>query len=1026
MAANAGRAVFEAVGNFQGLIGESKKASRALDETAKAGRGIGGSIPADGGNAGRGVKSISERAGVMSQKMDSAGKKMSLGLTLPIVGFGVASVKTFASFERSLTSAGLKAGANEAQMKRMKDLAMQLGADTAFSSSEAANGFDILAASGMNAEQAMGALPGVLMAAQASGEDLGMTAETVAQSMNAFNLSSDKAPHVADVFAQAANTTALNMQGLGEAMAHAGQLGATANQDLEGVVAVVGRMVDMGVPAASAGAAIRQAIGSLMAPGKKAAGIINGLGIETRDATGKMLKLPVLLKNFDKAFDSSNPKMKAYARETGLTGQALKDYAMKNVFGVEGAKAFGLALSDGKPLLIDTATEVDKMTALQKGLAKVMGGPAADAWIKARTKMGVFTASGADAVTGLDAMGRGADGVSKKFGDAFSKTTDMKIKAFFGSLENLAIVLIDSVAPALKDITDGATSFLNKIGEFMEIPGMGPLIIGVGLLLAALGPVLIVLSKIITAFRVVSSLGGKFKRPKGGSDQSSSDGLPGGASNKVQVWWASSLPVHLTGGKGSPGATPQDSNRPLPPGTYANPAPGAMQGPMPASRASRMRPMLRSAGRTAGRAGAAGLGGAAYSMLSGGSAGDAVKSAGMFAGVELAIEGVSKTAAKLGPKIAAGFRAAGPGIKSFAAASASALGGFAKGAGSFLKTAVMVGAKWIWMGLQALLGAAKMAIAWIIGMGPIGWVIAAVVALVILIVANWNTVKRWTMIVFGAILGFLRVVWSGIKAAVGAAVRFVWLIISTYFRLVLAFWTMVWNAIKTVAVTIWSGILAAVRTAVGLVRAVISTGLAVIRNVWNSVWSTLSGAVSTAFGAVRSIISGAWDFISGIFGRITGGISRIVGAGAKLLSGDFSGAVQALGFSKGGLVPGAGSGDIVDAKLEPGEFVLTKDAVKRIGIPVLTGLNRGGAKMVPKLGMAVLQGREAGRVTQTRQMTGVAAGVPSPVAPPAGPKAGKTIEFNTTIVNPKPETASGSLARTYGKIAYLGLDARDE
>jgi TP901 family phage tail tape measure protein len=53
-------------------------------------------------------------------------------------------------------------------------------------------------------------------------------------------------------------------------------------------------------------------------------------------------------------------------------------------------------------------------------------------------------------------------------------------------------------------------------------------------------------------------------------------------------------------------------------------------------------------------------------------------------------------------------------------------------------------AKWAFLGAQSLLHAAKVAAAWVIAMGPVGWVIAAVVGLVALIIANWDKVKRFT------------------------------------------------------------------------------------------------------------------------------------------------------------------------------------------------------------------------------------------------------------------------------------------
>ena len=46
-------------------------------------------------------------------------------------------------------------------------------------------------------------------------------------------------------------------------------------------------------------------------------------------------------------------------------------------------------------------------------------------------------------------------------------------------------------------------------------------------------------------------------------------------------------------------------------------------------------------------------------------------------------------------------------------------------------------------------------------------------------------------------------------------------------------------------------------------------------------------------------------------------------------------------FGTGGKVVGKGSGDKVPALLEPGEFVVKKDAVKRVGVEKLKEINRG-------------------------------------------------------------------------------------
>jgi hypothetical protein len=48
-------------------------------------------------------------------------------------------------------------------------------------------------------------------------------------------------------------------------------------------------------------------------------------------------------------------------------------------------------------------------------------------------------------------------------------------------------------------------------------------------------------------------------------------------------------------------------------------------------------------------------------------------------------------------------------------------------------------------------------------------------------------------------------------------------------------------------------------------------------------------------------------------------------------------------FATGGLVGGTGNRDTVNAMLTPGEFVITKSAVQRIGVDRLAAMNKGAA-----------------------------------------------------------------------------------
>lgn len=64
-------------------------------------------------------------------------------------------------------------------------------------------------------------------------------------------------------------------------------------------------------------------------------------------------------------------------------------------------------------------------------------------------------------------------------------------------------------------------------------------------------------------------------------------------------------------------------------------------------------------------------------------------------------------------------------------------------------------AGWVLMGVQSMIQAARVAAAWVIAMGPVGWVIATVVGLVGLIVANWDTVVAATGVLRDKVVGFI-------------------------------------------------------------------------------------------------------------------------------------------------------------------------------------------------------------------------------------------------------------------------------
>ncbi len=99
------------------------------------------------------------------------------------------------------------------------------------------------------------------------------------------------------------------------------------------------------------------------------------------------------------------------------------------------------------------------------------------------------------------------------------------------------------------------------------------------------------------------------------------------------------------------------------------------------------------------------------------------------------------------------------------------------GVASMAVSAASVVAGWALMAVQSTIQAVKMAAAWFIAMGPVGWVILAVIGLVALIIANWEQVSTFTKQAWDNIVQWIVQAWENVKTGVSngisAVVRFV-------------------------------------------------------------------------------------------------------------------------------------------------------------------------------------------------------------------------------------------------------------
>jgi len=281
-----------------------------------------------------GMRAVGQRFTAVGAKMAATGTAMGVGLG--------AAVKTAASFESAMSRVKALSGATGDEFDRLRRTAEQLGATTAFSASQAAEGMQFLAMAGYNTNEIIAAMPGLLNAAAAGQVDLGTTADITSNILSGFGLAASETARVADVLTKTFTSSNTTMEMLGITMKYVAPLAKSAGISLEETAAAAGILGNAGIQADQAGTALRGMILRLIDPPKEAAEALAQLGVQTTDASGKMLPLADIIAQVQKATEGMTE-----AQKTAIATQISGTYA---------ASGF-LALLDAGPGVLRSFTD---------------------------------------------------------------------------------------------------------------------------------------------------------------------------------------------------------------------------------------------------------------------------------------------------------------------------------------------------------------------------------------------------------------------------------------------------------------------------------------------------------------------------------------------------------------------------------------------------------------------------------------------------------------------------------------------
>ncbi|MFK3915770.1 phage tail tape measure protein [Psychrobacter sp. NPDC078501] len=255
--------------------------------------------------------------------------KMALGVGAAVAAMGAKTLQTAGNFEEAMGAISAVSGATGKDFDDLRERAKQLGSETAYSATEAANGMEFLAKAGLDTQQVLATIPNALALASAGSIDLAMSADILSNIMSGMGIAAEESGRAADVLAKAAASSNVDVEMLGESMKYVAPIAKQLGMSLEETTAIIGVMGNAGIQASQSGTSMRAMFTRFNTHQKANAAFIE-LGVSLKDANGDMRSMIDVMQDLSVATD-------------GLQADKKLAY-FKDMAGVEAMSALAVAV----------------------------------------------------------------------------------------------------------------------------------------------------------------------------------------------------------------------------------------------------------------------------------------------------------------------------------------------------------------------------------------------------------------------------------------------------------------------------------------------------------------------------------------------------------------------------------------------------------------------------------------------------------------------------------------------------------
>ncbi|MBX6952999.1 phage tail tape measure protein [Providencia rettgeri] len=370
-----------------------------------------------------------------------------VGMLASGVGLGYAAKKVLVpgyDFEigMSKVQALTRLDKNSDDYKMLREQARDLGATTAFTANEVAQGQAFYAMAGFKPEQIKNAMSGTLSMSLAGDIDLATTADIGSNILTGFKLNSNEMNRVSDALVATFTRSNTNLTMLGDTMKYVAPVASGLGVDLETAAVAAGKLGDAGIQGSMAGTGLRSILGRLAEPPKMAGEALDKLKIKTRDAKGNLRQFTDILAELDK--------------KTKKMGTAERAGLFKHIAGEEAFSALSV--------LVDQAGSGQ----LQAMIAEI----------------------------------KAAKGEAEKVAKTMTDNLDGDLKNLTSAYEDVGIQVFGGADSPLRDITKRVTNLISKFGQWAKknpelVKQITMITLGLGAVLAVGGGITLMIAALI-------------------------------------------------------------------------------------------------------------------------------------------------------------------------------------------------------------------------------------------------------------------------------------------------------------------------------------------------------------------------------------------------------------------------------------------------------------------------------------------------------------------------------------------------